>query len=44
VLVVNDIHVHYGSAHVLHGVGLDVQAGQIVCLVGRNGAGKASCP
>lgn len=41
-LVVNDIHVHYGSAHVLHGVGLDVQAGQIVCLVGRNGAGKST--
>jgi branched-chain amino acid transport system ATP-binding protein len=42
VLVVNDIHVHYGSAHVLHGVSLDVQAGQIVCLVGRNGAGKST--
>jgi branched-chain amino acid transport system ATP-binding protein len=42
VLVLEDVHVHYGSAHVLHGVGLEVQAGQIVCLVGRNGAGKST--
>jgi branched-chain amino acid transport system ATP-binding protein len=42
VLALDDIHVHYGSAHVLHGVGLDVQAGQIACLVGRNGAGKST--
>jgi branched-chain amino acid transport system ATP-binding protein len=41
-LVLEDIHVHYGSAHVLHGVGLEVQAGQIACLVGRNGAGKST--
>jgi branched-chain amino acid transport system ATP-binding protein len=41
-LVLEDVHVHYGSAHVLHGVGLEVQAGQIVCLVGRNGAGKST--
>ncbi len=36
------VHAHYGSAHILHGVGLEVQAGQIVCLVGRNGAGKST--
>jgi branched-chain amino acid transport system ATP-binding protein len=42
VLVLDEIHVHYGSAHVLHGVGLEVQAGQIACLVGRNGAGKST--
>jgi branched-chain amino acid transport system ATP-binding protein len=41
-LVLNEVHAHYGSAHVLHGVGLEVQAGQIVCLVGRNGAGKST--
>jgi len=42
VLVLNDVHVHYGSAHVLHGVGLEVQSGQIACLLGRNGAGKST--
>jgi branched-chain amino acid transport system ATP-binding protein len=42
VLVLKEVHVHYGSAHVLHGVDLEVRAGQIACLVGRNGAGKST--
>jgi branched-chain amino acid transport system ATP-binding protein len=41
-LVLEDVHAHYESAHVLHGVGLEVRPGQIVCLVGRNGAGKST--
>ena len=41
-LRVSSLHVHYGSAHVLHGVNLEVGAGQIVCLIGRNGAGKST--
>ena len=41
-LVLKDVHAHYGSAHVLHGVGLEVEAGQIACLLGRNGAGKST--
>jgi len=41
-LLLNDIHVHYGSAHVLRGVGLEVRPGQIACLIGRNGAGKST--
>ena len=41
-LVLEDVHTHYESAHVLHGVGLEVRPGQIVCLVGRNGAGKST--
>ena len=41
-LVLDDIHAHYGSAHVLHGVRFDMQAGQVACLVGRNGAGKST--
>lgn len=41
-LVLKEVHVHYGSAHVLHGVDLEVRAGQIACLVGRNGAGKST--
>ena len=41
-LALADVRVHYGSAQVLHGVCLDVRAGQIACLVGRNGAGKST--
>jgi branched-chain amino acid transport system ATP-binding protein len=41
-LVLDRIHAHYGSAHVLHGISLEVQTGQIVCLIGRNGAGKST--
>ncbi len=41
-LRVSSLHVHYGSAHVLHGVNIEVGAGQIVCLIGRNGAGKST--
>ena len=41
-LRVSSLHVHYGSAHVIHGVNIEVGAGQIVCLIGRNGAGKST--
>ncbi len=41
-LKVSSLHVHYGTAHVLHGVDLEVEAGKIVCLIGRNGAGKST--
>ena len=41
-LKVSSLHVHYGSAHVLHGVDLEMEAGKIVCLIGRNGAGKST--
>ena len=41
-LRVVSVHVHYESAHVLHGVTLDVAPGQIACLIGRNGAGKST--
>ena len=33
----------YEGAQVLHEVSFDVQAGEIVCLLGRNGAGKSTC-
>jgi branched-chain amino acid transport system ATP-binding protein len=38
----NDIHVYYGDSYILQGVSLNVQAGEIVCLLGRNGAGKTT--
>ena len=41
-LQVADVHVYYGDSHVLQGVFLHVQPGEIVCLLGRNGAGKST--
>jgi branched-chain amino acid transport system ATP-binding protein len=41
-LRIEDVHVHYGPSHVLHGVTLDVPAGEITAIVGRNGVGKTS--
>lgn len=41
-LQVDNIHTYYGDSHILHGVSLDVKAGQITSLLGRNGAGKTT--
>ncbi len=41
-LEVRDLHVAYGKAEVVHGVSLDVRAGEFVVLLGRNGAGKST--
>jgi len=41
-LEVRDLDFAYGDVHVLHGVSLTVQAGEIVTLVGSNGAGKST--
>jgi len=41
-LEVADLHAHYGSAPVLQGIGIEVDAGEIVSIFGRNGAGKST--
>nr|WP_240936101.1 ATP-binding cassette domain-containing protein [Halomonas bachuensis] len=42
ILAIRDLHAWYGESHVLHGIGLDVPEGQVVTLLGRNGAGKST--
>ena len=39
---INDLHGWYGESHVLHGVNLHVDEGEVVTLLGRNGAGRTS--
>ena len=41
-LKVNDIHVYYGAIHAIKGVSLEVNEGEIVTLIGANGAGKST--
>jgi branched-chain amino acid transport system ATP-binding protein len=41
-LKIRSLHAAYGRIEALHGVDLDVNAGEVVCLVGRNGVGKTS--
>jgi branched-chain amino acid transport system ATP-binding protein len=42
VLTAEGLHTFYGKSHILHGVGLTVAEGEIVTLLGRNGAGKST--
>ena len=41
-LTVNDINVYYGAIHAIKGVSLEVNEGEIVTLIGANGAGKST--
>jgi branched-chain amino acid transport system ATP-binding protein len=41
-LEVTDLHAHYGRAHILQGVHFTAAAGEVVALLGRNGAGKST--
>ena len=42
ILEIDDVHVYYGAIHALKGVSLTVGAGEIVTLIGANGAGKST--
>ncbi len=37
-----DIHAYYGESYIVQGVSFDIREGEIVALLGRNGAGKTS--
>ena len=41
-LEVSDIHVYYGAIHAIKGISFDVRPGEIVALIGANGAGKST--
>ena len=41
-LEIKDLHAWYGESHILHGLNLSVQSGQVLCLLGRNGAGRTT--
>ena len=41
-LEISNLHAWYGESHILHNVNLQVQAGEVVTLLGRNGAGRST--
>ena len=41
-LKIQDLHAWYGESHILHGVNLTVNKGEVVTLLGRNGAGRTT--
>jgi branched-chain amino acid transport system ATP-binding protein len=41
-LAIADLHAHYGASHIVQGVGLAVDAGEVVGVFGRNGVGKTT--
>ena len=41
-LRLENVHAFYGESHILHGVNLNVQQGEVVTLLGRNGAGRTT--
>jgi len=41
-LELRDVHAYYGESHILHGMHLKVETGEVATLVGRNGVGKTT--
>lgn len=41
-LEIDNLNAWYGESHVLHGINLSVNKGEVVCLLGRNGAGRTT--
>ena len=41
-LEISNLHAYYGKSHVLHGVTFQIQPGEIVALLGRNGSGRST--
>jgi len=41
-LEITDLHVHYGGIHAIKGISMKVEEGQIISLIGANGAGKST--
>ena len=42
ILELNDVHTYYGAIHALKGISIEVHEGEIVTLIGANGAGKST--
>jgi len=41
-LRITDLHAYYGESHILHGIDLHIDRGELVTLLGRNGAGRST--